>query len=151
MGGLHAVASLLVLTFRSSTFFALFTLLFSFPATQSGWVPLGWTNENSGRDEARFDAVLQQAATAALARREGTIIIMDARTGRVRALINPDGAYRQALMPGSVMKPFTALKTTEFTCGGAPGRETPRSVNVNSNRPVTASRTRARSSTRATM
>src|SRR5205085_11957315 len=84
-------------------------LLFSFPATQSGWVPLGWTNDNSGRDEARLDAVLQQAATAALARRDGTLIIIDARTGRVRALINPDGAYRQALMPGSVMKPFTAL------------------------------------------
>src|SRR5439155_3784404 len=84
-------------------------LLFSFPATRSHWLSIGWTNSNSGRDEARVDAVLQQAAMAALAGREGTIIIMDARTGRVRTLVNPDGAFRQALMPGSAMKPFTAL------------------------------------------
>jgi len=84
-------------------------LLCSFPATQSRWVSIGLTDDNSSRDETRLDAVLQQAATAALSDREGTIIIMDARTGRVRALVNPDGAYRQALMPGSAMKPFTAL------------------------------------------
>jgi stage II sporulation protein D len=34
---------------------------------------------------------------------------MDARTGRVRAIVNPQVAYTQALMPGSAMKPFTAL------------------------------------------
>jgi len=84
-------------------------LLFIFPATQSRWAPIGWTNSNASRDETRLDGVLQQAATAALAGRDGTIIIMDPRTGRVRALVNPDGAYRQALMPGSAMKPFTAL------------------------------------------
>jgi len=84
-------------------------LLFIFPATQSRSVVVGWTNNNASRDEARVDSALQQAATAALAGREGTIIIMDARTGRVRALVNPDAAYRQALMPGSAMKPFTAL------------------------------------------
>ena len=84
-------------------------LLFSFPAIQSHWVSPDWTNDNSSSDEVRLDAVLQQAATTALGQREGTIIIMDARTGRVRALVNPDGAYRQALTPGSAMKPFTAL------------------------------------------
>ncbi|HEY0347824.1 MAG TPA: SpoIID/LytB domain-containing protein [Pyrinomonadaceae bacterium] len=84
-------------------------LLFIFPATQSPWVPIVWTSSNASRDEARLDGVLQQAATAALAGREGTIIIMDPHTGRVRALVNPDGAYRQASMPGSALKPFTAL------------------------------------------
>ena len=84
-------------------------LLFIFPATQSRLIPIGWTNSNASRDETRLDGVLQQAANAALAGRDGTIIIMDPRTGRVRALVNPDGAYRQALMPGSAMKPFTAL------------------------------------------
>ena len=34
---------------------------------------------------------------------------MDARTGRVRAIVNPQLAYAQALMPGSAIKPFTAL------------------------------------------
>ena len=84
-------------------------LLFIFPATQSHWAPIAWTSSNASRDQARLDGVLQQAATAALAGRDGTIIIMDPRTGRVRALVNPDGAYRQPLMPGSAMKPFTAL------------------------------------------
>lgn len=84
-------------------------LLFIFPATQSRWVPIGWTNSNASRDETRLDGVLQQAANAVLAGRDGTIIIMDPHTGRVRALVNPDGAYRQASMPGSAMKPFTAL------------------------------------------
>src|SRR5204862_3986221 len=84
-------------------------LLVFLAATQSRWVPIGWTSSNASRDETRLDGVLQQAATAALAGREGTIIIMDPHTGRVRALVNPDGAYRQASMPGSALKPFTAL------------------------------------------
>jgi cell division protein FtsI/penicillin-binding protein 2 len=45
----------------------------------------------------------------ALGGREGTIIVLDAQTGRVRALVNPKAAYAQAQMPGSAMKPFTAL------------------------------------------
>ncbi len=49
------------------------------------------------------------AAETALANRDGTIIVMDAQTGRVRAMVNPQLAYTQALMPGSAMKPFTAL------------------------------------------
>jgi stage II sporulation protein D len=63
------------------------------------------TNAN----ESEIDAALQQAATAALGNREGTIIVMDARTGRVRGIVNPERAYEQALMPGSAIKPFTAL------------------------------------------
>ncbi|HEX5887924.1 MAG TPA: SpoIID/LytB domain-containing protein [Pyrinomonadaceae bacterium] len=68
-----------------------------------------WANNTSDRNEAAFDAALQQAANSALADRQGTIIVMDARTGRVRAIVNPQLAYAQALMPGSAMKPFTAL------------------------------------------
>jgi len=63
----------------------------------------------SATDETELDAALQDAATAALANRDGTIIIMDAQTGRVRALVNPNVAYAHALMPGSAIKPFTAL------------------------------------------
>src|SRR6185369_5194407 len=60
-------------------------------------------------NEAEIDAALQNAAAAALADREGTIIVMDAQTGRVRAIVNPQLAYEQAQMPGSAIKPFTAL------------------------------------------
>ena len=75
-----------------------------FPVT-----PFNFGGGESSRDEAALDAILQDAATTALANREGTIIVMDPRSGRVRAIINPETAYSQALMPGSAIKPFTAL------------------------------------------
>ncbi len=59
--------------------------------------------------ESEIDAALQQAATAALGQREGAIIVMDPQTGRVRAVVNPKIAFAEAVMPGSTMKPFTAL------------------------------------------
>src|SRR5260370_26519734 len=60
-------------------------------------------------NEAGIESLLQTAARAALGQREGTIIIMDAQSGRVRAVVNPQVAFAQAVMPGSTMKPFTAL------------------------------------------
>jgi stage II sporulation protein D len=59
--------------------------------------------------EAEQDAALQRAATEALAGGEGTLIIMDPQTGRIRALVNPRLAFEQAFPPGSAIKPFTAL------------------------------------------
>src|SRR6267142_142570 len=41
-------------------------------------------------NENQIDSALQSAASNALGRREGTIIVMDPRTGRVRAVVNPD-------------------------------------------------------------
>ena len=84
----------------------LFLILFAFPTKR---IALNWSNDPSDRNEAEIDAALQEAATSALTNRDGTIIVMDARTGRVRAIVNPQMAYAQALMPGSAMKPFTAL------------------------------------------
>lgn len=66
-------------------------------------------SDNSSQNDAEVDAALQDAATSALAGRDGTIIVMDAQSGRVRAIVNAEGAYSQALMPGSAIKPFTAL------------------------------------------
>src|SRR2546423_8688787 len=59
--------------------------------------------------DAEVDSILQQAAQSALAGRAGTVIILDAQTGRVRASVNPEAAYAQAMMPGSSIKPFTTL------------------------------------------
>ena len=82
-------------------------LLLNFPVPRAGWAPSAQPN---GRpDETEVDSVLQEAATLALGQREGTIIVMDAQTGRVRALLNPKVAFAEAAMPGSTMKPFTAL------------------------------------------
>ena len=72
-------------------------------------IALTWPSVTSNKNEAAIDAALQDAAAAALANRDGTIIVMDAQTGRVRAIVNPQLAYAQALMPGSAIKPFTAL------------------------------------------
>ena len=66
-------------------------------------------NYASDRNDEEIDAALQDAAVAALGNRDGTIIVMDAQTGRVRAIVNSQQAYAQALMPGSAIKPFTAL------------------------------------------
>ncbi|MFN2596195.1 MAG: penicillin-binding transpeptidase domain-containing protein, partial [Pyrinomonadaceae bacterium] len=55
------------------------------------------------------DAALQRAATLALGGREGTIIVMDAQTGRLRAVVNENLATDAAFPPGSAVKPFTLL------------------------------------------
>jgi stage II sporulation protein D len=60
-------------------------------------------------NEDEVDAALERAAKAALGEREGTIVVMDARSGRLRAVINPRVAFEQAFPPGSAIKPFTAL------------------------------------------
>jgi SpoIID/LytB domain protein len=88
-------------------------LFLGFPFSPGGWASLSWKAEDSARDkteiESEIDSVLQGAATAALAQREGTIIVIDAHSGRVRAIVNQNTAFGQAMMPGSTMKPFTAL------------------------------------------
>jgi SpoIID/LytB domain protein len=84
-------------------------LMLSFPSTIGNWTSLNLSSVNSGPNESEIDSALQQAATASLGQREGAIIVMDAQTGRIRALVNSQLAFGQALMPGSTMKPFTAL------------------------------------------
>jgi stage II sporulation protein D len=56
-----------------------------------------------------MDDALQRAANNALGPREGTIIVMDPQTGRVRAVVNPQIAFAHSYPPGSTIKPFTAL------------------------------------------
>ena len=63
----------------------------------------------AGINEDEVDASLERAAKAALGEREGTVIVMDAQTGRLRAVVNPRIAFEQAFPPGSAIKPFTAL------------------------------------------
>ena len=83
-------------------------LFLGFSVPHARW-PAFSTSSNSTREEAEIDSTLQEAATNAIGQREGTIVIMDAQTGRVRASVNLAGAYEQAVMPGSTMKPFTTL------------------------------------------
>jgi len=55
------------------------------------------------------DAALQTAAATALGTRDGSIIVLDPQTGRVRAIVNARVAFEEALPPGSAIKPFTTL------------------------------------------
>ena len=93
--------------------FAGAAILFLTLPSQTKRIAFNWgdtsRDEASDRNEAEIDAALQEAANSALANRDGTIIVMDVRTGRVRAIVNPQLAYAHALMPGSAIKPFTAL------------------------------------------
>jgi cell division protein FtsI/penicillin-binding protein 2 len=61
------------------------------------------------RAESDPDEALQKAATEALGDREGTVIVIDPHTGRLRAIVNPRLAFEQVFPPGSAIKPFTAL------------------------------------------
>jgi SpoIID/LytB domain protein len=87
----------------------LMILLLSAPSPRGGWVAVKSTLKNSPQDDIEIDPILLAAATAALGQRKGTIIIVNAHNGRVRAIVNPQTAMTEALMPGSTMKPFTAL------------------------------------------
>jgi stage II sporulation protein D len=55
------------------------------------------------------DTDLQAAAATALGGREGSIIVIDPQTGRIRAVVHQDLAFKSAFPPGSTIKPFTAL------------------------------------------
>ena len=56
-----------------------------------------------------LDQRLQRVATQALGDRRGAIIVMDPQTGRIRAIVNPELAFRENFPVGSAIKPFTAL------------------------------------------
>ncbi|HEV2903686.1 MAG TPA: penicillin-binding transpeptidase domain-containing protein, partial [Pyrinomonadaceae bacterium] len=83
-------------------------LLFTFSPSTAFLPAITWSH-SANSNEAEMDSALQQAAEDALGNRQGSIVVMDAQTGRVRAAVNPEGAYAQAMMPGSSIKPFTTL------------------------------------------
>jgi SpoIID/LytB domain protein len=84
-------------------------LLLTLPASQSHWGTLSKSTSNILQNESEVDASLQQAADGVMDGRDGVIVVMDAQSGRVRASVNLEDAYSQAMMPGSTIKPFTAL------------------------------------------
>jgi SpoIID/LytB domain protein len=83
-------------------------VLVNVPSQNGLWPAFSWSNSATA-SEAEIDSALQHAAEGALGEREGSIVVIDAQTGRVRAAVNPAAAYNQAMMPGSSIKPFTTL------------------------------------------
>src|SRR5262245_39378965 len=60
-------------------------------------------------DSTQYDRALQKTAADALGDVEGTVLVMDPQTGRLRAVVNPRLAFEQSFPPGSTIKSFTAL------------------------------------------
>jgi SpoIID/LytB domain protein len=60
-------------------------------------------------NEREVDRALNEAAKEALGDREGSVLVMDPHTGRLRAVVNPRLAFEQSFPPGSTIKSFTAL------------------------------------------
>lgn len=63
----------------------------------------------SRASEEEVDQALQRASASALGGREGTVLVLDAQTGRVRAAVGARLAFEEATPPGSSIKPFTML------------------------------------------
>lgn len=63
----------------------------------------------TGSSDDEIDAALERVAREKLGSDDGTIIVMDAQTGRLRAVVNPQAAFTESYAPGSAIKPFTAL------------------------------------------
>ena len=73
-------------------------------------------------DEGEVDAALQRAARAALAGRDGAVLVLDAQTGRLRADVNSRLAFEEAFPPGSTVKPFTTLAALRSGAAGEHSR-----------------------------
>src|SRR5262249_39709135 len=80
-----------------------------FAGANRSWPWLSGVSNTPAADDESIDGVLQAAATRALDRREGVIIVMDPQTGRIRAVVNPSVAFAASYAPGSTIKPFTTL------------------------------------------
>ncbi len=59
------------------------------------------------------DARVRHVAVEALGDRAGTVVVLDARDGRVRTVVNQDWAYRRGFPPCSTIKLVTALAALE--------------------------------------
>lgn len=70
---------------------------------------VGTARASVASSEDEVDAQLERAAREALGDADGTIVVMDPQTGRLRAVINSRAAFNEAYAPGSAIKPFTAL------------------------------------------
>ncbi len=86
-------------------------VLCAWPAQTAKFVgtPYPSATPRAGLSPVEVDAALQRAALGALGGRDGTIVVLDAQTGRVRAAANPRLAAEGVFPPGSAVKPFTLL------------------------------------------
>ena len=75
----------------------------------AGFQDTGSTLTAAGDDTEGEDAEVRRVAVGALGGREGTVVVMDPRTGRVYAVVNQEWALRRGWVPASTMKLVTGL------------------------------------------
>lgn len=102
---LTSIAAFLALSFVT----ALFSSCAEKKITAEGAGDAEKKKESQPVDVGEQDKALARAATEALGELEGAVLVMDPRTGRLRAVVNPRLAFEQAFPPGSTIKSFTAL------------------------------------------
>jgi beta-lactamase class D len=69
----------------------------------------GSTLSASGDETEGEDPEVRRVAVEALGGRDGTVVVMDPRTGRVYAVVNQEWALRRGWVPASTMKLVTGL------------------------------------------
>jgi stage II sporulation protein D len=102
---LTSIAAFLALSFVT----ALFSSCGGKKITAEDAEDAGKKKESQPVDVGEQDKALARAAAEALGDLEGTVLVMDPHTGRLRAVVNPRLAFEQAFPPGSTIKSFTAL------------------------------------------
>jgi membrane peptidoglycan carboxypeptidase len=84
-------------------------LIFLVGLSAASWKRDPLPPHGESRPSMDVDAVLRAAAIKALGKRDGAVLILDAQTGRIRALLNPRFVFQETFAPGSTIKPFTTL------------------------------------------
>jgi penicillin-binding protein 2 len=88
---------------------------------------LSWGCGGRASETERMDRLLAAAAAKALGDRTGAVVVMDVKTGRIRAIAGEDVAVGWAFPPGSLVKLVTVWEgleeekispDTRFTCTG---------------------------------
>jgi beta-lactamase regulating signal transducer with metallopeptidase domain len=69
----------------------------------------GSTHTAAGDDTEGEDPEVRRVAVEALGGRDGAVVVMDPRTGRVYAVVNQEWALRRGWIPASTMKLVTSL------------------------------------------
>jgi beta-lactamase regulating signal transducer with metallopeptidase domain len=79
------------------------------PGEAAGARDRGPTPSVAGDDTEGEDPEVRRVALEALGGREGSVVVMDPRTGRVYAVVNQEWALRRGWAPASTMKLVTSL------------------------------------------
>src|SRR5438552_334095 len=88
------------------SFIAIILLIISCAACRNEAAVTTRSTKNDNKQS--IDEAISEAASSELGDRDGSVVVLDARDGRVRSVINPESAWQHDYPLGSVIKPFVA-------------------------------------------